>query len=205
MVTDALPSVTGSQKTLAENVKPYTGSSLSGEAFLGHWKRSESVVIDIDRLMEWSVRRPEDYHSIREYLSLFTEFLGVSPRVVNSVVIAIDIDRLMEWLARMVRIENPHSIREYLLRFTELLDVIPQAVDAAKKHFPEAQLAMDVYQDPEIDDCYLVLYIRLKHYDDSVVERLEKAEAEFLNQLVHKRGWIQLTTDFREPEEERGL
>jgi hypothetical protein len=64
---------------------------------------------------------------------------------------------------------------------------------------------MDVYQDPEIDDNYLVLYIRLKHYDDSVIERLEEAEAEFLNQLVSKRGWIQLTTDFREPEEEDAL
>jgi hypothetical protein len=49
------------------------------------------------------------------------------------------------------------------------------------------------------------VYIRLKHYDDSVIERLEEAEAEFLNQLVSKRGWIQLTTDFREPEEEDTL
>jgi hypothetical protein len=205
MVTDALTSVTGSQRTWVEDFKPYTGAFLTDVASPARWEGSESGEIEIDRLMEWSARRPEDYHSIREYLSLFTEFLGVSPRVVNSVVIAIDIDRLMKWLARRVRLENPHSIREYLLRFTELLDVIPQAVDAAKKHFPDAQLVMDVYQDPEIDDCYLVLYIRLKHYDDSVVERLEKAEAEFLNQLVHKRGWIQLTTDFREPEEERGL
>jgi hypothetical protein len=90
-------------------------------------------------------------------------------------------------------------IREYLLQFTELLDMIPKAVEAAKKHFPEAQLTMDVYQDPEIDDCYLVLYVRSKYYDDSFIERLEKAEAEFLNQLVNKAGWIQLTTDFQEP------
>jgi len=119
--------------------------------------------------------------------------------------VVIDIEELMERLARKVRIENPNSIREYLLQFTELLDVIPKAVDAAKKHFPEAKLVMDVYQDPEIADCYLVLYIRLKYYDDSVIERLEKAEAEFLNQLVNKRGWIQLTTDFREPEGEGAL
>jgi hypothetical protein len=119
--------------------------------------------------------------------------------------IVIDVEGLIEWLARKVRLENPHSIREYLLRFTELLDVIPKAVDAAKKHFPEAQLVMDVYRDPEIDDNYLVLYIRLKHYDDSFIERLEEAEAEFLNQLVSKRGWIQLTTDFREPEGEDAL
>jgi len=109
------------------------------------------------------------------------------------------IDRLMEVLAGKVQFEDPYSIREYLLRFTDLLDVIPQAVAAAMKHFPEGQLVMDVYQDPEIDDQYLVLYVRLKNYD-KFVERLEEAEAEFLDQLANKRGWVQLTTDFREPE-----
>jgi len=119
--------------------------------------------------------------------------------------VVIGIEELMMYLARKVRIENPNLIREYLSQFIGLLDVIPKAVNAAKKHFPEAQLVIDVYQDPEIADCYLVLYIRLKHYDDSVIERLEKAEAEFLSHLVSKRGWIQLTTDFREPEGDDAL
>jgi hypothetical protein len=145
---------------------------------------------------------------LRDLLQSFWLSLGgvASPALQRgSESIVIDVEGLIEWLALKVRLENPHSIREYLLRFTELLDVIPKAVGAAKKHFPEAQLVMDVYQDPEIDDNYLVLYIRLKHYDDSVIERLEEAEAEFLNQLVSKRGWIQLTTDFRELEEEDAL
>jgi len=119
--------------------------------------------------------------------------------------VVIGIEELMMYLARKVRIENPNLIREYLSQFTGLLDVIPKAVNAAKKHFPEAQLVIDVYQDPEIADCYLVLYIRLKHYDDSVIERLEKAETKFLNHLVNKRGWIQLTTDFRESEGDHAL
>jgi hypothetical protein len=145
---------------------------------------------------------------LRDLLRSFWLSLGgvASPALQRgSESIVIDIEGLIEWLARKVRLENPHSIREYLLRFTELLDVIPKAVDAAKKHFPEAQLVMDVYQDPEIADYYLVLYIRLKYYDDSIIERLEKAEAKFLNQLANKRGWIQLTTDFREPEGEDAL
>ena len=128
-----------------------------------------------------------------------------SESVVIGISVVSGIEKLMTYLAREVRIENPNPIREYLSQFTGLLDVIPKAVNAAKKHFPEAQLVIDVYRDPEIADCYLVLYIRLKHYDDSVMERLEKAEAEFLTHLVSKRGWIQLTTDFREPEGDDAL
>jgi hypothetical protein len=163
-------------------------------------------------MMELQGTKAEDVKPESPNILTFCDFLQSSRQSSVEIVslllqrgsesVVIDIERLMEWLARRVRLENPHSIREYLLRFTELLDVIPQAVDAAKKHFPEAQLVMDVYQDPEIADCYLVLFIRLKHYDDSVIERLEKAEAEFLDQLVNKEGWIQLTTDFREPEGE---
>jgi hypothetical protein len=151
---------------------------------------------------------PNTLTRLRTLLQSFRQSLGGVASLAlqrGSESIVIDIEGLIEQLAWKVRLENPHSIREYLLRFTELLDVIPKAVEAAKKHFPEAQLVMDVYQDPEIDDNYLVLYIRLKHYDDSFIERLEKAEAEFLNQLVSKRGWIQLTTDFREPEGEDAL
>jgi hypothetical protein len=168
-------SVTGLQWTRAEDVKPESPNILT---------------LPRDLLQSF-------------WLSLAGVDFPAPQRGSESVVI--DIEELIEWLARKVRLENPHSIREYLLRFTELLDVIPKAVDAAKKHFPEAQLVMDVYQDPEIADCYLVLYIRLKHYDDSVIERLEKAEAEFLDQLMSKEGWIQLTTDFREPEGEDAL
>jgi hypothetical protein len=168
-------SVTGLQWTKAEDVKPESPNILT---------------LPRDLLQSF-------------WLSLAGVDFPAPQRGSKSVVI--DIEELMERLARKVRIENPNSIREYLLQFTELLDVIPKAVDAAKKHFPEAKLVMDVYQDPEIADCYLVLYIRLKYYDDSVIERLEKAEVEFLNQLVNKRGWIQLTTDFREPEGEGAL
>ena len=106
---------------------------------------------------------------------------------------------IIERIHDRVQFEDFYSVLEYLLRFIDILDVIPQVVAAAIKHFPEAQLVMDVYQDPEIDDQYLVLYVRLKNYDN-FVERLEKAEAEFVNQLANKKGWIQLTTDFRVPE-----
>ncbi len=118
----------------------------------------------------------------------------------QDVSLTVEIERLLRVLEQQIRLKEPGRIVNYLLQFPELIEVIPKAVDAAQKHFPEAQLVLEVYQDPEIENEYLALYVRLKRYDDSVAERLEKAEAEFLDLLATKDGWLQLTTDFQEPE-----
>jgi len=126
------------------------------------------------------------------------------------------VDELMERLAQepQVRVKNTKLVKRYLYKFNEIIDVVPEAVNAAKKHFPEAQFVLDLYEDPEIDDRYLILYVRLWSYDESVMERvriargelrsfidrLNEAEKEFLHHLVDKRGWIQITTDFQKPE-----
>jgi len=109
----------------------------------------------------------------------------------------VEIERLIPG----VRLANPDGIREYLLQYPELVEVVPLAVDAARRHFPGAQLVLDVYEDPEIDDRYLVLLFRLRDYTD-FVDRYEKAKSEFIHHLRDKRGWIQLSTDFREPKED---
>jgi len=108
------------------------------------------------------------------------------------------------FLARIVnsaQIACESRIREYLSLFADTAEVAFHAVEAARRRFPDAQLVLDVYQDPEIDDEYLVLYVRMPHYDDSVMERIAAAEAEYLDVLADKSGWIQLTTDFRTPNE----
>jgi hypothetical protein len=127
------------------------------------------------------------------------------------------VDELMERLAQepKVRVKNPKLVRRYLYKFNDMIDVVPKAVNAAKRHFPKAQLVLDRYEDPKIEDRYLVLYVRLWSYDESVMERvreartelksfidrLEETEKEFLHHLVERRGWLQLTTDFQKPEE----
>jgi len=106
------------------------------------------------------------------------------------------IDEIIDKIYNQVEINNPQRIRRYLSRFTDLIDLLPIAVNIAKKHFPQSSIVMDVYVDPEIDDSYIVLYIRLSKYDNSFIERLAAAESEILPLLVNKSGWIQLTTDF---------
>lgn len=106
------------------------------------------------------------------------------------------IDKLIEELSNQVEVNNPKRIKRYLLRFRDLIDLVPVAISIAKKHFPEAGIVLDVYVDPETEDSYIILYIRLRQYDASFIERLEVAESESLPLLTNKKGWLQLTTDF---------
>jgi hypothetical protein len=164
---------------------------------------AESTVlrIDVDALMAWlaqQVQRGPIRFDIDALMAWLAQQVQLEP-------ITLRIDALMAWLARQVQLEDPDSIQEYLLQFIDLLDLIPHAVEVVRKHFPEACMVMTVYQDPEIDDRYLVLYIRLRQYDDSFLDRLEKAERDFLPLLANKRGWIQLSTDFERIGEDEGV
>ena len=128
------------------------------------------------------------------------------------------VNELIEHLTQepQVRIKNTDQVKKYLMKFSDILDLVPKVVHIAKKHFPEAQLVLTLYEDPEIDDQYLVVYVRMKKYDELFMEkvreardeyredlitRIDRAEAEFLGDLVDKKGYIFMTTDFQKPEE----
>lgn len=113
-----------------------------------------------------------------------------------------EIDAYLENLQREenLQIENYENVQEYLSQFPNLMEVILIAVRAARKRLPSAQLILNVYNDPEIEDRYLVIYVRSPVYDDDFMNKLEEAEGEFINDLVDKEGWLQLSTDFRKPE-----
>jgi hypothetical protein len=106
------------------------------------------------------------------------------------------VDKIIGELDNEIDINEPQRIRHYLSCFRELIDLIPIAVNIAKKHFPESSIVLSAYEDPEINDSYIILYIRLNEYDDSFIDKLAIAESELLPLLTDKEGWIQMSTDF---------
>jgi len=119
----------------------------------------------------------------------------------NSSILEVDIENVLRELSKEIRINNINSIRDYLIEFPDIIDIIPKAVNSAKKYFPNAQIVLDFYIDPEIDDEYPIIYVRAEDYDDKFMELLNKAEEDFMEDLIGKRGWILLTTDFGKPDE----
>jgi len=106
------------------------------------------------------------------------------------------VNNLLQNLSKDIKINNIDFIRDYLIEFPDIIDIIPKAVNSAKKYFPNAQIVLDFYIDPEIDDKHPIIYVRAEKYDDKFMELLEKAEKEFIRELVGKKSWISLTIDF---------
>jgi len=143
--------------------------------------------------------------------SLFTSLIELSQTLSLSYFLEVstsvfrEVEAVTGWLIEeQVRLHDARQIRDYIAEFPDLIGVIPQAVQAVKKHLPEAQLILKVYRDPEVEDRYLVLYVRLPRYDEKVLERIEAAETEFIDRLADVKGWLQVTTDFGEPESRIG-
>jgi pyridoxal/pyridoxine/pyridoxamine kinase len=107
---------------------------------------------------------------------------------------------LLQNLSKDIKINNIDAICDYLIKFPDIIDIIPKAVNSARKYLPNAQIVLDFYIDPEIDDDHPIIYVRAEKYDDNFMELLEKAQKEFLNDLIGKKGWILLTTDFGKPD-----
>lgn len=110
------------------------------------------------------------------------------------------IDKILKLVSQQILVKNYDKVRDYLSRFPDLLDLIPKVIEVARRNFPDGSFVLDLYEDPEIVDQYLVLYIRLKNYDETFSDRLKETQKQFIYNLENKDGWIQLTTDFQPKE-----
>jgi len=110
-------------------------------------------------------------------------------------------------LQRMgIYVKKSNEIHEYLLQFPDIMEATKRISKASRQRFPGAQLSLEIYRDPEIEDEYLVLYIRFREYDEPIRKRLlqgiEDIEAAHEQYLVGKQGWLLVTTDFQPAEGE---
>jgi hypothetical protein len=103
------------------------------------------------------------------------------------------IEKVLERINQQIPIKNYGKIKDYLYEFPDMLDLLPKVIKITQRYFPKELLILDIYDDPEYDDRYLVLYIKTQNYDESFYKRLEEARERYLYELINKKGWIQLT------------
>ena len=97
-----------------------------------------------------------------------------------------------------VRAERPEEVAAYLQVHPQLARLIPDVCERARKEFGVgAELVLKIYRDPEIEDRYLTLYVRLPAYDGSITARLDRVTEPFDEALCNVSGHFLVTTDFR--------
>jgi hypothetical protein len=107
---------------------------------------------------------------------------------------------LSELVLLGVTIPRPSEVKDNLLRYPDLIDLLlPVSVTTRQRFGPEAQLSLEVYRDPEVQDSYLALYVRQDRYDDTVMERITQICAGYEQELADRSGWFLVTTDFCPP------
>jgi hypothetical protein len=100
--------------------------------------------------------------------------------------------------ASSVAIQDAAEVSSYLDDHPEMFEITAGICKAGRQEFgPEASLALRVYRDPEIEDEYLVLHVRLRAYGADTLPRLRTVADAFDNELCGASGSILVTTDFR--------
>ncbi len=95
---------------------------------------------------------------------------------------------------------NPGEVARYLRQNIGLYDVVLYACMLTEETFGNtAQITLDIYSDPEIDDEYLSICIRQSRYDADIMEKIDSICSRYEKALIDQTGWFIVTTDFRPP------
>jgi hypothetical protein len=131
-----------------------------------------------------------------EYDSLSEE----SPISTESSILAPVEDILAHFHTLKAKIVSSLEIRDYLYRFPEIAELSRKVADDVYKYFDfRTQLSLEIEDDEVPNSEYLVMYVRVPEYDNSVMDRIRKIRDSYYYLLDNTTGWFLLTTDFSPP------
>ena len=95
-------------------------------------------------------------------------------------------------------VEVGDEVRSYLERHSDMYGLTGEICKAVRQEFgPGALVTLHVYRDPEIEDEYLSLNVRMPAYGTETVSRMRAVADRFDGELSQSSGSILITTDFR--------
>jgi len=113
---------------------------------------------------------------------------------------------LKQLSSEKIEIPKRQEVLAYLTSYKQLAKLVPAICAQIRRAFgPEAELSLELYRDPEIDDRYLTLYVRQDSYDLQIMERIEAESRQFNARLEQVSGYLLLTTDFHRPRRNNGI
>jgi len=119
----------------------------------------------------------------------------------ESVGVTASIERTFNKLSLyQVRVEESAEVRKYLVHYPDLVDVLPELCATIRERFgKDAQISLEFYRGPVPDEGYLVIYVRQRHYEETILDVIDEIHAKLKNALDDQEGWLIITTDFQPP------
>ncbi len=95
---------------------------------------------------------------------------------------------------------NAQEVASYLTDHPQLAQLLPNiGAEVRQALGPQVELSLELYNDPEIDDRYLTLYVRKGKYEPDILDRLQSVSERFNHRLEEVSGYFLLATDFSRP------
>jgi hypothetical protein len=108
-----------------------------------------------------------------------------------------------EWhqLARLgIRVPDVREVAAYLDQHPDLARRLPTIGAEMRQAFgPGVELSLELYQDPEMADRCLTMYVRQDKYAPDFFERIQAVSERFDHDLEGSAGYFLVTTDFARP------
>lgn len=109
------------------------------------------------------------------------------------------IETTFQQLAELsVSMEDCDAVREYLEAHSDLIaSMVPVASLARTRFPPSARITLELYVDPEIDDRYLAILVRLKEYPSGALQQIREARRLARPYVSGRSGRLLLTSDYQ--------
>jgi|GEM_PF-3858610 len=98
-----------------------------------------------------------------------------------------------------VMVPDQNKIIEFLSEREDIYRLIYQMVERLREEFPESELSLELYSDPEFSEEYPTIYVRQTRYENDIMERIEKIQNNFYQGFEDTSGEVLITSDFRSP------
>jgi len=120
---------------------------------------------------------------------------------IKSSALTLGIEKLLFLLmGNGILILNSDEIRNYLLQHQDIVwGILPICDKIREKFRHSAEITIALYMDNEINDSYLVVYVRQAKYIHNIMDIIDQINDDSEMLLKRKSGWLLITTDFKPP------
>ena len=128
------------------------------------------------------------------YLDAFSDMVRYPFDLTESMAVEREIFLLQKHLG--FKIGNQEDVIQYILKNVNIHLVLVDALHAVADAFAGSESTLTLYQDPELNDEYLTIYVRMHPYPEHMFEKIDALLPRYQEKFTLTPGWLVITTDF---------